>query len=564
MENTRKNFPEKDTMAQKIELNRCDNPSSYLVYPFVILAVLIGLYFCFAGRGSVHLFGDEFHSIWNVNKPYNELVKLYDSYGSGIALPLMQRFAIDLFGPSLWAYRFPAILGAITTLLIIYPAASRLVGHVPAMIATLALSANSMHIFYSRFGRSYSLMVFLIILLAHSVNRAISQDRPRPLWYIIVALCAGLAPYIHLTTTASVIGIGLGAVVVMCIKKRAGRHWYWLLCSFVIGAVLCISLHLPAWESLWEFIEMKVDKGDYLAHFSTMDVVTLLAGNRLAGIVWLAGIPVAAIWILIKKRSDAFLLVTAALAPVAAIAITKPFGMTYAYARYLLTALPFMLMLLAWLLVQVLGLIRLPKLSYVAAAIGIALVVVSFLAGPLGLRHTKDGPFANTYLSMMPLPAFDVPWEQTPPFYKSLAYSAEDTRIIEVPALISRSMLLYRNYYLQHQKDVSTGFVSVSPPNVPSGPYVWPFDLNSVNNSNANYLILHLNIELELTQYWQFVYKKVWLTMKDSDIRSLMIRHANYQQEPLSSLYNLAGDLQDRLGRPMYKDARIVVWKLKP
>ncbi len=549
-------------MNQEVELIRKYNLSPYLVYPFVILVVLVGLYFCFVGRGDVHLFGDEFHSVWNLNKPYNELVKRYDSYGSGIALPLMQRFAVALFGSGLWAYRFPAVLGAIATLLIIYPMASRLVGPVPALITAMALSANSMLIFYSRFGRSYSLMVFLIILLAHAINRAISQDEPRPLWYIIVAICTGLAPYAHLTAIASVIAIGLAAVVVMCIKKQTSGHWYWLLCSFVIGTVFCIGLHLPAWKPLWQFIEMKVDKG-YLAHFSTMDVIALLAGNRLAAIVWLVGIPAAAIWILIKNRSDAFLLVTAALAPVVAIAITKPQGMTYAYARYLLAALPFMLMLLAWLLVQVLRLTRLPKPDYIGLAIGIALVVVSFLVGPLGLKHTKDGPFANTYLSMMPLPAFDVPWDQTPPFYKSLADSAEVIRIIEAPELINRSVLLYRNYYLQHRKDVLIGFVSVKPQDVPSGPYVSPFDLNSLENTDANYLILHLNIRREVEQYWQFVYNRVWPTMEDPDVKSLMVRQRMYAK-PLSSLHTLASYLQDRLGQPVYKDAKIVVWKLKP
>ena len=95
-----------------------------IALPLVALAVVIGLYFCLAGRGNVHLFGDEFHSIWHLNQSYGDILKIYDAHGSGVELPLIQRFAVDIMGAGLWAYRLPAILGAIATLLVIYPAAS--------------------------------------------------------------------------------------------------------------------------------------------------------------------------------------------------------------------------------------------------------------------------------------------------------------------------------------------------------------------------------------------------------------------------------------------------------
>lgn len=536
----------------------------YLVYPVVVSAVFIGLYFSLAGRSKVHLFGDEFHSLWYLTQPYSELFRTFGKSGSGTALLLIQQAAIDIFGAGLWAYRFAAFVGAIATLLIIYPAALRLVGRVPAALTALALSANSMHIFYSRFGRTYALMVFLAVLLVCALNRAMDSDRPRALWYIILAVSVGLLPYVHLTAVAFVAGVCIAAVVTMVVRRQSRRHWYWLLGSIVIGAIICIGLYLPVWKSVRELVYSRTGEGDF-SRFSALDVAALLAGNRWGGVIWLVGVPIAATWMLIKKRSAGLLMVAAVFSPAIAVLIARLYGMAYAHARYLLTALPFMLMLLAWLLVEVLrvaGLSRRMR-DYMVVIVGAALVMISFMMGPLGLKHTNDGPFANTYLSMMPLPAFDVAWDETPSFYKRLAASAERVRIIEVPELLNRAVLLYRNYYLQHRKDVMIGFVGKDAESVPAGPYASIWDLKSIKGSDAKYLIVHVNVKREVTMYWRFVYGRVWPRMKDPDIESLMARHAKFAK-PVSSLHHMAEELADYLGEPVYKDEHIAVFELKP
>jgi hypothetical protein len=552
-------------VSHEVDATREDGLHPYLVYALVVLAVLVGLYFCLAGRGGVHLFGDEFHSIWNLNKPFSRLIKRYDTVGSGLALPLMQRAAVSVFGPGLWAYRFPALLGAIATLLIVYPAAKRLVGQTPAVVASLALAANSIHIFYSRFARSYALMVFLAVVLVYAINRALAADGRRRVWYVIVAVSAGLLPFVHLTAVALVVGVGVAAIVTVLIERRAGQDRNWLVGSLVAGALFCVCLHLSAWDSLRQFIGAKTGQGS-LSQFGLLDVATLLGGSRPAGIIWLVGVPAAAILMLIRKRMKALILIAAVLAPAVAAVITRPEGMAYAYARYLLIALPFTLMLMAWLLVEALRAARLPARirDYAGLEVGAVLVVASFLTGPLGLKHTDDGPFANTYLSMMPLPAFDVPWDRTPAFYETLAESTEPVRVIEAPELLSRSVLLYRNYYLQHGKEVMIGFVSVDPANVPAGPYVSLFDPKSIKNSDADYMILHLDVFPEVASYWRFVYDSVWPTMENPAIESLMVRQSEYWIQPIDSLHSLAGNLQAELGEPAYRDQRIVVWKLKP
>jgi hypothetical protein len=384
------------------------------------------------------------------------------------------------------------------------------------------------------------------------------------LWYIILAVSVGLLPYVHLTSVAFVAGVCIAAVVTMVVRSQSRRHCYWLVSSFLIGAVICIGLYLPVWKEVRELIFARTGEGDF-SSFSVLDVMTLLAGNRWCGVIWLVGVPIAATWMLIKKGGAGLLMVAAVFSPAIAVLIARPYGMAYAYARYLLTALPFMLMLLAWLLVEVLrvaGLSRRMR-DYMVVIVGAALVMISFMMGPLGLKHTNDGPFANTYLNMMPLPAFDVAWDETPSFYKRLAASAEGIRIIEVPELLNRAVLLYRNYYLQHRKDVLIGFVGKDAESVPAGPYASVWDSKSIKGSDAKYLIVHVNVKREVRMYWRFVYGRVWPRMKAPDIESLMARHAKFV-EPVSSLQHMAEELVDYLGEPVYKDEHITVFGLKP
>lgn len=543
-----------------------DDINPLVVYIIAAVSVLAALYFCRFWSRDLLLFGDEFHGIWNLNKPYSELIKLYDKFGTGVAFLFCQRLCVDTFGPGLFAYRFVAALGAILSVLIVYPVARRLTGRVPALITAAALAANSMHIFYSHFARAYSLAVFLSLLFVYAVDRVLERERPGVLWYVILTVSAALLGWVHLTAVVFVAAVAVAGAGVMVINKGSRRHWYWFAGSFAIAAVICLLLYLPAWRPLYDFVGMKYGQGR-IAESGIPDVFALLAGSHLAGWVFLFSVAVSAIWFLAARGPAALLPVTAAFVPVAGILVTRPAGNVYAYARYLLIALPFMLMLTAWLLVKLLSLLHLRgKLgSYLSPAAGLLLVVLSFVAGPLGLRHTADGPFANTYLSMMPLPAFDVPWDQTPGFYKDLAKSNEQVRIIEAPELLSDSTLLYRNYYLRHRKKVTIGLVThlVGSENVnlPVGPYIDLSEPDWAERCDADYLVLHRDVVKEIFAYWKFVYNKVWPNMREQNLRSMMAKHYSIVR-PVGSLSKLVERFGDELGEPVYEDSLIVVWKL--
>jgi hypothetical protein len=527
----------------------------------VVLAISVGVFLSLRGSAEFVLYGEEFHSLRHLEKPYGDLIRFYGVDGTGGALVLLQRAAVDVFGPGLFAFRFPAMLGAIGALLLMYPAGVRLVGRTPAAIATLALALNSAHVFYSRFGRTSALAVFLGLSFVYSLARAMDREGPKPIWYLASAVSAGLLSYAQLSAAAFAAIVALAAFGVLSFRDGTGWHRLWLFGAVAVAAGLCLALYLPAWEPLWRFIEFASEREDPSQIFP-IDAVALLAGSRTAALVWLALAPLAGAWILFRKRGEAVVLVVAAFAMPFALLLTQPVGGVYATAQYLFVSLPFVTMLLAWAVaasVRALGGSR--RFTGAAEfAAGVLLVAVSFAAGPLGFRHVDDGPFGASYLSLMPLPAFDEPWRGGSVFYDALAQGDDSLRIVEAPELVDQAVALYRNYYLRHRKAVAMGAVTEQIPVDPEGLHV-PVAL--ADSTSADYVILHVDVPRELERYWDFVYREQWHPEEGSDLAVFMDFHREFRVPPPPPLRQLERELQSRWGRPFYRDRDIVVWKLE-
>ena len=86
-----------------------------------------------------------------------EILTTFDSVGSHVALPLVQKLALDVFGHGVVSFRLVALVPGILTLLLAYPLLRRWVGSDAAVLATALLAVNPMAIYYSRFARGYAL-----------------------------------------------------------------------------------------------------------------------------------------------------------------------------------------------------------------------------------------------------------------------------------------------------------------------------------------------------------------------------------------------------------------------
>jgi hypothetical protein len=510
-----------------------------------LLAVLYGTFLRLEVLPGRLLFGDEYHAMALIRRDYAEVLSSFGYNGTGIGLSLLRRIAVDLFGPTDLAYRLPAILGGLAGLVLMYPISQRLVGRNAAAISTVALALNPLHIYYSHFSRSYSLACLGCLLLVGALRRAV-DERPLPRrGYVTIAIVSALIPYLHLSALGVVVAAGVGAMALLVRRGRSRRELGNLVVCFVIAGVLCIALHLPAWKPFWGFYSMSVGLPNPFL-FGPIDVGRLMFGSSIAAIVMLLGLPVASLWMYRTGSDSAWILVPAALLPIALLAVQSPIGSEISYAHYLITSIPFMVMILAWAIVALAERISHdpPAATRLAIALGSAMFVLAHLAGPRGFAHTDDGPFANNYISQHAQSAFDVPYTGTPDFYEFLAAEPDDVRIIEAPALVNMRVLLYRNYFLQHRKQVLLGFFNryfgVT------GPYVPLFDPAQIRASGADYLVYHRDIEKEVRAYWETVEPS-----QEKD--ALRVKVPTGQQ---------VTQLRAMLGEPFRESDALLVWKL--
>lgn len=499
---------------------------------------------------TAFLDGDELHSLPALDYPYKRVLRTFDYEGSGLALPLLQKASRDALGPSLLSLRLPALLPSLLTLLLLPWLAWRWLGAGAALFATALLATNGFHIFYSRFARGYGLLGLLSLLLVVIASRVGDSERPRRPWLLGLALVGGLLPWAHLTSAAFV-AVVFGALL-------ASRWSQWgpsrmlPVCAAATGAaVLSSALYSPALSRVVEVARLKSAER-YEGHFDPVDVAGLLAlGGRASGWGLLILLGAAAAHAVRFHGARRLPLVLAAISPIPLVFLIRPYGDAYAYARYAAPALPAMALLVATGLRTAIRGHPASSRAWAFAALAAALGLSA--AGPL--RATDDGPFANSYLALQPLPAFDALYPGQPKAYRSIE---PDASIIEVPALINRSRLLYRNYFLAQPRTTLVGFLPEEEP-VPPGPHiaVRPRELAD----KADYLFVHRDAEREADRYWRFVYDTAWPATGGS--RALMERQAGFGRPLPKPEPALLERLERRFGAPAFADEDVLVYRLR-
>jgi len=518
-----------------------------------------GVWVRLSGLTAMPFFGDEYHTLGTLELGYGETLRLFDTVGSHVALPLIQKVSADLFGPGIAVNRLVALVPGLLTLALLFPLGRPLVGAPASLVATAALALSPMHVFYSRFARGYALSVLLALLLVDAVRRATAGPGPaagsaRRHW-AAVTLWVALLPYVHLSSLGLIAGVGLVAAG-LAWRRDGARGLLAPVASFAAGGLLCALLYLPAQETLRAYLSSIQGEG-FTEALGPLDVPAILAGGRAAGAVLLAGVPLAALWMARSGPGRAALCLAPIAGPLLFTLVFKPNGMAYAYARYMMAGLPFMLLLLGWLLATAVR----PARS--AVVVGAGLVLALYVTGPLSPLQPDNGPYDNTYLSMGRLPAFDVPFVETPEFYRRLASDDSVTRIIEAPPIGSRAVLLYRNYYLQHGKQTVFGLLTPSNETLVRGPYVRVFDKQLDESSGAQYLVVHTDATTEVARYWSYVYHFVWPADPDPSLTSYMTRQLLYLDPPGPLEPKMLRPLSRRFGKPVYEDGFIKVWDLR-
>jgi hypothetical protein len=415
-----------------------------------------------------------------------------------VPLPLLQHLSLDLFRSGVVPFRLVAIVPGVLTLVLAYPLLARFVERDAAALATFWIALNPMVVYYARFARGYALALFLALVLGWALQTLLESDeRPRRAWWALV-LTAALLPWVHLSTLGFVAAMGLAAIARAARRSRE-------LAFRMTGALAAARGDRRAL--------VRAGDGQVLRYFREMEpepdpeswfgIPTLLAGGPAAAAIALVALPASLVLSWRDRRAG-----RPAHARGRARSVRAP--ARHAAARHGLRV----------------GALRAERAALLCRL------------RRAGLRRAREPPPARARRTARPRarsaarrraararPAVRrrallqlVPGDAAPRGVRRalprdarvLPSAREDprpARIVESPPIYTRGLLLYRNYALQHGREVLVGWTGELPRGVRSYPYV---RLLEVEPGQADYIVLHRDQFDEVMRYFRFVFEEAW------------------------------------------------------
>ena len=557
----------------------------------VVLAVLAGGVLRFHGITSQLLISDEWHGLLvSANRSYSELSQLFTIGATSPPMNMLQRLMLEHVGWTEMALRMPSLIAGVA-LLVIYPLSVRTIATANAnLMATGLLAISPILVYFSRYIRPYSLVVLLAFVTIMSAYRWARTGHHRHAWTF--AISGVLAAYIHLLEFR-IGALCLAGIVLskLWVTQRSDGPEPMIAVSFrgltIVGAGFFGSvaiLVLPGLMGGEGRLLGVVQRApvEIAAFVQAFSLLVGLPGTSSVVFLFLAALlGLAVIW-----RRDPFLaafLCFVSLGSTAVLLVMRPHGsnLPEILARYLVPGLPILVLAIGCGLDELFERARHTswgrRVSDSAWSVGAVVVLVAFFfLGPLPSLYADHNDFTNHkafHYSYDPRPTpaarfaeyrsralHGTPAQPTmSPFYQRLADDAKSESIIEYPMLIGDKFVPYPVYQALHRKRVLGGYrVTRRPPDrreadflfatdavgvafhafrrersVSFSNYVNLDDRESIVNSKADYLIVHLDL----------------------------IREIGGAMGSPSGAESLAAFWKRRLGQPYYEDRLILVFE---
>jgi uncharacterized membrane protein len=129
--------------------------------------------------GAASLLIDEAASDRFATMPCREFLETLWHYQGNMTLYYFMMRAWVRIGDSEFMLRLPSMLFGVLTVLAIYMVAARLFGQLTGLIAATLLSVHGFHIAFSQMARSYSLLLFLLVLTMYLLVSAMESQSTR-------------------------------------------------------------------------------------------------------------------------------------------------------------------------------------------------------------------------------------------------------------------------------------------------------------------------------------------------------------------------------------------------
>lgn len=424
-----------------------------------------------------------------------------------IPIALWDRLLIQTIGLDEWGLRVVALLPGLLLIPLLSAAAWRAFGSLEAIALAWILALSPILIRFSRFGRPYMAVVFLTAL---TVMAWFAWRRRGDWgWGLLASVAGATAIFFNLTAVAPLLAVfGWGLADALLARRRqdlrraTARRW---VAVSLPGALLCAILLLPGAESLVTSIRSKAG-GSTPAWATLVDASYYVYGVN-SPIVLLAVIATTVVGAVVALRRHAELGVALLLLLVSSAAAVQVLELTFSdfwfvYARYVIVALPGLLLFLAvGLAYYARSAARLlrgsPRLASgvgsLILACGIAVIVAD---GPLRKIYWVPNAFTMDLTDYVG----DTSAVSAPDFYHELAAN-RPAELIVAEAPYSIGFPIYARYQSLHRQRVRgvSEFIVFASPGIRFRSVRRPDPAQSP--SWADVLILHRNLFRETVEF---------------------------------------------------------------
>ena len=231
--------------------------------------VIIGAALRLHSLGAASLLIDEAASDRFATMPLLEFLHTLWHYQGNMTLYYFILRAWVHIGDSEFMLRLPSMIFGVLTVVGVYALAARLFGRLTGLIAAALLSVHGFHIAFSQMARSYSLLLFLLVLTMYLLVSAMESQSTRD--WTLFAVAAALCVYAHIF---SVLVLSAFAVAMIFPKpyKVEGRTILLVAILFehlVAPMALFVLLHhsdqldflKPTWTDFSGFLHLVTGEG---------------------------------------------------------------------------------------------------------------------------------------------------------------------------------------------------------------------------------------------------------------------------------------------------------------
>ncbi len=498
------------------------------------------------------LFGDEWHAIFAATHfDYSQIVSNFGLSDRSIPITLYYKFAMNSVGLEEWVIRAPFFLSGTLTILVLPLLIRSLVGRFTSNLFAWLLAISPPLIFYSRFARPYSISLFCGFVAVIMFFRWWMAPNWRPA--ILYVILAAASAYLLLVTLPFVLGPFLFFLAL-------SLHSPWIQLSHSIkrltglGILTLFPLLLLLAPPLYFSFEAVSNKASHsMVQLSVMaEAFKILTGQESLIIITITLMLAITGLIRMCRKSPSFTAYLFALSLIQAVTILilRPMGANapHILARYMLLALPAMLIFVAAGVEAILAVFHSPLKKWVRIALPVGLCTLFFLEGPILAVNYRPNNATSLMMLVYALKGekYHSILKRVPEFYKNIAiHPPASLTIVEAPFIWQANHIpLYQKIHRQHiLMGLANGLCGKK-----------EAILTSKHIANLSSIVDLNSIDELFDEGVNFVVFHKWL---QNEVRVTLPAYRSQQD-----MSNCIERYRTRLGAPLFEDEDITVFEI--